>query len=91
MKNLKKPKDVSKNQKNQQEIIKPISQVQFINLLIQNNIETNKKNFKNIYLQKIILSYKKRNFSKIYHTINYISKKLFKYIFIHNTIYNRGK
>ena len=79
MKNLKKPKDVSKNQKNQQEIIKPISQVQFINLLIQNNIETNQKNFKHIYLQKIISSYKKRNFSKIYHTINYISKTLLKY------------
>ena len=75
----KKPKEVSKNSKNQTENIKLISKFQFITLIIQNNIETQGQKLKNNILLKIISSYKKNNFAKIFRNTKYISKTQLKY------------
>ena len=75
----KKIKDVSKNTKNQSENIKPISHMQLITLFIQNNIEIKEQNLKNNCLLKIISSYKKNNFAKIFRNTNYISKTILNY------------
>ena len=75
-------KDSSKNQKtqkNQTENIKPISQVQFIDLIIQNNIENVQGKVKNIFLQKKISLYRKNYFSKFFFKTNYLTKEKLKY------------
>ena len=75
-------KDSSKNQKtpkNPSENIKPFSQVQFIDLIIQNNITNIRENVKNNFLQKKISLYKKNYFPKFFFKTNYLTKTQHKY------------
>ena len=71
---MKKNVEVSKNTKNTPENFKPISQAQFINLIIQNNIDNTKTKIKNTFLENILSLYKRKYFQKYFRYTNYISK-----------------
>ena len=66
-------------------ILEPISQTQYINNIIINNVESYEKNFKrnnknNSLLEKYFSFYRKKNFNKYYLRLNYINniKSLYK-------------
>ena len=71
---MKKNVDLSKNTKNTPENFKPISQAQFINLIMQNNIDNTKTKIKNSFLENILSLYKPKYFQKYFRNTNYISK-----------------
>ena len=76
---LSKNKDSSKINKNIPENIIPISQSQFIYLIVINNIDNTAKNAKNKILQKKISLYKPNYISKLFNRTNFISKTFLKY------------
>ena len=56
------------------ENVKPLSQTQFINLILQTNIENNKTKIKNLFLEKKFEKYKNNYFPKLFRNTNYITK-----------------